>query len=100
MPSSSRDLKDTVNGQDFDIDLVNPDTVLLHPPKVLFNSAIAINSTAFEDVDSKWCAIFHREKDQVGVVGIRKGARLAELQRYLCVSEQYRAPVELCSRAL
>jgi Ca2+-transporting ATPase len=39
--------------KDFDVYLANLNTVLPHPLKVLFNSAIAINSTVFEDVDDK-----------------------------------------------
>ncbi|KAH9025496.1 calcium-translocating P-type ATPase [Lactarius pseudohatsudake] len=39
------------NAKDFAVDLADLDTVLSRPLKDLFNAAIAINSTAFEDVD-------------------------------------------------
>ncbi|KAH8983384.1 calcium-translocating P-type ATPase [Lactarius hatsudake] len=39
------------NAKDFAVDLADLDTVLSQPLKDLFNAAIAINSTAFEDVD-------------------------------------------------
>ncbi|KAI9463279.1 calcium-translocating P-type ATPase [Lactarius psammicola] len=41
------------NAKDFIVDLANLNTVLSHPLKDLFNAAIAINSTAFEDVDQQ-----------------------------------------------
>lgn len=39
------------NARDFAVDLANLNTVLPPPLRNLFNAAIAINSTAFEDVD-------------------------------------------------
>ncbi|KAH9024004.1 calcium-translocating P-type ATPase [Lactarius deliciosus] len=39
------------NAKDIGVDLANLNTVLSHSLKELFNAAIAINSTAFEDVD-------------------------------------------------
>jgi Ca2+-transporting ATPase len=45
------DARNGPNARDFDVDLVNINTVLSRPLKGLFNAAIALNSTAFEDLD-------------------------------------------------
>jgi Ca2+-transporting ATPase len=82
------------NVKDFDVYLANLNTVLPHPLKVLFNSAIAINSTVFEDVDDKsGVPVFIGNKTKLTWLGF------ARAQRHLGVRGRYRAPVELCSRA-
>jgi Ca2+-transporting ATPase len=45
------DVRNGPNARDFDVDLVNLNTVLSRPLKDLFNAAIALNSTAFKEVD-------------------------------------------------
>jgi Ca2+-transporting ATPase len=83
-PSSCEGSKNVANGQavtcgsnpnakDFDVDLANLNTVLPRPLKDLFNAAIAINSTAFEDVDPESGApVFIGSKTESALLGFAK----------------------------
>ncbi|KAF8267736.1 hypothetical protein EI94DRAFT_1801308 [Lactarius quietus] len=60
--------------KDFGIDLDDLNTVLPHQLKGLFNAAIAINSTAFEDVDTESGApVFIGNKTESALLGFAKG---------------------------
>ena len=55
------------------VDLANLNEVLLHPVKDLFNEAIAINSTAFEDMDPESGApVFIGSKIESALLGFAK----------------------------
>ena len=61
------------NAKDFAIDLANLNTVLPLPLKDLFNAAIAINSTAFEEVDSEsGLTVFVGNKTETALLGFAK----------------------------
>jgi Ca2+-transporting ATPase len=61
------------NAKDFAVDLANLNTVLPQPLKDLFNAAIAINSTAFEDVDPKsGVPVFIGSKTEMALLGFAK----------------------------
>jgi Ca2+-transporting ATPase len=64
---------DARNGSNFDIDLANLNTVLPHPVKDLLNAAIAINSTAFENVDPESGApVFFGNRTELALLGFAK----------------------------
>ncbi|KAI9449867.1 calcium-translocating P-type ATPase [Lactarius psammicola] len=61
------------NAKDFAVDLASLNTVLSRPLKDLFNAAIAINSTAFEDVDPESGApVFIGSKTETALLGFAK----------------------------
>ena len=61
------------NPKDFSIDLANLDAILPRPLKNLFNEAIAINSTAFEDVDTESGGpVFIGSKIESALLGLAK----------------------------
>ncbi|KAH9015966.1 calcium-translocating P-type ATPase [Lactarius deliciosus] len=61
------------NAKDFAVDLADLDTVLLHPLKDLFNAAITINSTAFEDVDPEsGVSVFIGSKTETALLAFAK----------------------------
>ena len=61
------------NAKDFAVDLTNLNSVLPHPLKELFNAAIAINSTAFEDVDPEsGDPVFIGSKTETALLGFAK----------------------------
>ncbi|KAI9449865.1 Ca-transporting ATPase [Lactarius psammicola] len=61
------------NAKDFAVDLASLNTVLPYPLKYLFNAAIAINSTAFEDVDPESGApVFIGSKTETALLGFAK----------------------------
>ncbi|KAH8977070.1 P-type ATPase [Lactarius hatsudake] len=61
------------NAKDFAVDLADLDTVLSQPLKDLFNAAIAINSTAFEDVDPESGApVFIGNKTETALLAFTK----------------------------
>ena len=61
------------NARDFAVDLANLNTVLPRPLKELFNAAIAINSTAFEDVDPESGEpVFIGNKTETALLGFAK----------------------------
>src|SRR6266702_2603419 len=61
------------NAKDFGVDLANLNTVLPHSLKDLFNAAIAINSTAFEDVDPEsGTPVFIGSKTETALLGFAK----------------------------
>ncbi|KAH9168805.1 calcium-translocating P-type ATPase [Lactarius sanguifluus] len=61
------------NAKDFAVDVADLDTVLSHPLKDLFNAAIAINSTAFEDLDPESGApVFIGSKTETALLAFAK----------------------------
>ena len=61
------------NPQDSSVDLANLNEILPRPLKSLFNAAIAINSTAFEDVDPESGApVFIGSKIESALLGFAK----------------------------
>ncbi len=61
------------NAKDFAVDLANLNTVLSPPLKDLFNAAIAINSTAFEDLDPEsGLPVFVGSKTETALLGFAK----------------------------
>jgi Ca2+-transporting ATPase len=61
------------NARDFAVDLAHLNTVLPYPLKELFNAAIAINSTAFEDVDpGSGDPVFIGSKTETALLGFAK----------------------------
>ncbi|KAH9025707.1 Ca-transporting ATPase [Lactarius deliciosus] len=67
------DARRAPNAQDIGIDLANLNTVLSHQLKDIFNAAIAINSTAFEDVDPEsGSPMFIGNKTETALLGFAK----------------------------
>ncbi|KAH9025702.1 calcium-translocating P-type ATPase [Lactarius deliciosus] len=67
------DARRAPNAQDIGIDLANLNTVLSHQLKDIFNAAIAINSTAFEDVDPEsGSPMFTGSKTETALLGFAK----------------------------
>jgi Ca2+-transporting ATPase len=61
------------NARDFAVDLTNLNSVLPKPLKELFNASIAINSTAFEDVDPEsGDPVFIGSKTETALLGFAK----------------------------
>ena len=61
------------NAKDFAVDLTNLNSVLPRPLKELFNAAITINSTAFEDVDPEsGDPVFIGSKTETALLGFAK----------------------------
>ncbi|KAH9052618.1 hypothetical protein EDB87DRAFT_422577 [Lactarius vividus] len=61
------------NAKDFDVNLAGLNTILPDPLKDLFNAAIAINSTAFEDVDPESRSpVFIGSKTETALLGFAK----------------------------
>ena len=61
------------NAGDFAVDLANLNSVLPRPLKELFNAAIAVNSTAFEDVDpDSGDPVFIGSKTETALLGFAK----------------------------
>ena len=63
-----------LNAKEFDLDLANLNAALPRPLKNLFNAAIAINSTAFEDVDPEnaGAPMFIGNKTESALLGFAK----------------------------
>ncbi|KAI9449869.1 calcium-translocating P-type ATPase [Lactarius psammicola] len=71
--SGSEEARNGPNAKDFAVDLANLNTVLSPPLKDLFNAAIAINSTAFEDADPEsGLPVFVGSKTETALLGFAK----------------------------
>jgi Ca2+-transporting ATPase len=67
------EVRSSSNARYFDVDLADLNAVLPRPVKDLFNAAIAINSTAFENVDNKsGVPVFIGNKTESALLGFAK----------------------------
>ncbi|KAH9024005.1 Ca-transporting ATPase [Lactarius deliciosus] len=70
---TSSEARRAPNVNDIGVDLADLNTVLSHSLKDLFNAAIAINSTAFEDVDPEsGSPVFIGSKTETALLGLAK----------------------------